>query len=146
MSATPKKPSAKRRLFGNDKEVEEKPREIITIDGNDGDTKTTPATILETPQKKRRVGGIDRFLVSPKGKPVVTPEKEEVVETPVKPPTKRKEDVYVPTYIHKHGWEPPLAYEVSLSEHSWIQHAPGFWWQSRPSNFFEWFSFANTFT
>ena len=43
------------------------------------------------------------------------------------------------------GWESPLSYELSLSEFSWIKHAPGFWWQSRPSNFFEWLSFANTF-
>lgn len=34
----------------------------------------------------------------------------------------------------------------SLSDNSWIHHAPGFWWQYRPSNVFEWLAFANTFT
>lgn len=36
------------------------------------------------------------------------------------------------------GWEPPLNYQVSLSEYSWFQHAPGFYWQFRASNPFEW--------
>jgi hypothetical protein len=45
-----------------------------------------------------------------------------------------------------HGWGSPLEYQVPLGENSWIQHAPGFWWQYRPSSFFEWLAFANTFT
>lgn len=49
--------------------------------------------------------------------------------------------------LASHGWvQPPFDYEYSLGESSWIRHAPGFWWQYRPSNFFEWFGLANTFT
>lgn len=44
------------------------------------------------------------------------------------------------------GWGSPLTYEAALSQYSWIVHAPGVWWQSRPSNPFEWLAFANTFT
>jgi hypothetical protein len=46
----------------------------------------------------------------------------------------------------ENGWGPPLSYEVPLGRYSWIKHAPGLWWQYRPSNTFEWFAFANTFT
>ena len=41
------------------------------------------------------------------------------------------------------GWGSPLRYEVSLGRYSWLHHSPGFWWQSRPSNFFEWLSIGN---
>jgi len=47
----------------------------------------------------------------------------------------------------QHGWKPPLGDNpVSLRDYAWIRHAPGVWWQYRPSNFFEWFALANTFT
>ncbi|GAX21138.1 hypothetical protein FisN_1Lh186 [Fistulifera solaris] len=42
-----------------------------------------------------------------------------------------------------HGWEPPLDYAFNLRESSWMQHWPGFWWQSRPSNVFEWLALKN---
>ena len=44
------------------------------------------------------------------------------------------------------GWPSPLDYQVPLRSNSWIRHAPGFWWQYRPSNTFEWLALANTFT
>jgi hypothetical protein len=87
---------AKRRLFGNgaDDHVEE--------------TVTSPAaaaaatiSVLETPQKKRRIGGRGQqtLAFSPTGKgPVVTPAKQDTEKTPVK---QKKQDVYVPTHIHK---------------------------------------------
>jgi glucuronyl/N-acetylglucosaminyl transferase EXT2 len=48
--------------------------------------------------------------------------------------------------FRQHGWDDPFNYEYKLSDSSWIRHSPGFWWQNSPSNFFEWFAFANTFT
>lgn len=45
----------------------------------------------------------------------------------------------------EHGWDMPL-FDVSLSEGSWLRHYPGFRYQIRPSNFFEWFSFGNFLT
>lgn len=48
--------------------------------------------------------------------------------------------------FHGKGWESPLVYEIPLGENSWVHHAPGFQWQSKPSNFFEWISFANILT
>lgn len=45
-----------------------------------------------------------------------------------------------------HGWGTPLSYENGLVEQSWVHHYPGFWWQYRPSNFFEWFAFGNFFS
>jgi len=45
----------------------------------------------------------------------------------------------------KHGWEAPLQETFELKEASWVHHAPGFWWQFRPSNFFEWFALENVF-
>jgi len=45
----------------------------------------------------------------------------------------------------KHGWEAPLQRSYGLKEASWVHHAPGFWWQFRPSNFFEWFALGNVF-
>lgn len=48
--------------------------------------------------------------------------------------------------MDQQGWGSPLDYQVPLRPNSWIQHAPGFWWQYRPSNVFEWLAFANTFT
>ncbi|KAL3915934.1 MAG: hypothetical protein SGARI_008076 [Bacillariaceae sp.] len=48
--------------------------------------------------------------------------------------------------FRSHGWESPLDHEFDLQQSSVIQHAPGFWWQIRPSNVFEWFAFANTFS
>jgi hypothetical protein len=59
----------------------------------------------------------------------------------------RSDCLTVLTAIMKNkGWGAPLSYEVPLGDHSWLRHAPGFWWQFRPSNFFEWFSFGNMFT
>lgn len=61
--------------------------------------------------------------------------------------TTRSECLTVLTAILKgHGWKAPLDYEVALRPNAWIKHAPGIWWQYRPSNFFEWFAFENTFT
>jgi glucuronyl/N-acetylglucosaminyl transferase EXT2 len=42
----------------------------------------------------------------------------------------------------KHGWGLPL-YDVDLTKQGWRKHYPGFWWQNRPSNVFEWPSFGN---
>ena len=44
------------------------------------------------------------------------------------------------------GWNPPLDYQLPLGGFSWLKHAPGFWWQFRPSNIFEWLALENTFT
>lgn len=101
---------AKRRLFGGgvDDHVEEPP------------TVTSPAaaatvSVLETPQKKRRISGRGQqtLAFSPTGKvPVVTPAKEDEEKRLVK---QKKQDGYVPTYIHKN-----LSYQregkTSLSE------------------------------
>ena len=43
----------------------------------------------------------------------------------------------------EHGWPAPLAYEFDLKDSTWVRHSPGFWWQFRPSNFFEWFALGN---
>ena len=43
------------------------------------------------------------------------------------------------TIYSKHGWGYPL-FDVDLRSQSWFHHYPGFRWQLRPSNFFEWFS------
>jgi len=45
----------------------------------------------------------------------------------------------------RQGWGNPLDYSTSLRDYSWIHHAPGFWWQQRPSNFFEWLGLGNVF-
>ena len=45
--------------------------------------------------------------------------------------------------FHSKGWKSPLDDEFDLTERSWIRHAPGFWWQSNPSNIFEWFALAS---
>jgi Glycosyl transferase family 64 domain len=42
-----------------------------------------------------------------------------------------------------HGWEIPLHRSFSLRQSSWRRHL--FWWQSRPSNLFEWFALSNIF-
>jgi len=42
----------------------------------------------------------------------------------------------------RYGWRVPLA-DVQLLERSWLRHYPGFRWQIRPSNVFEWLSFGN---
>lgn len=44
-----------------------------------------------------------------------------------------------------HGWKAPLRRSVDLRQVAWIQHYPGFAWQFRPSNFFEWLAFTNMF-
>jgi len=44
------------------------------------------------------------------------------------------------------GWKSPLLGSVPLRTYSWIHHSPDFWFQYLPSNIFEWFAFANTFT
>jgi len=49
------------------------------------------------------------------------------------------------TIYKEHGWNAPLDSSFALSESSWLQHFPGFWWQQRPSNPFEWFALANVF-
>jgi len=41
------------------------------------------------------------------------------------------------------GWESPLEDQFDLTNRSWVRHAPGFWWQSKPSNIFEWFGLGN---
>lgn len=50
--------------------------------------------------------------------------------------------------FQQHGSPSPLHhYSFPLEgPNVWVHHKPGFWWQYRPSNFFEWFAFANTFT
>jgi hypothetical protein len=107
-----KQEGAKRRLFGDgaDDHVEE-PATVTSP------AAAAPATIsvLETPQKKRRIGGRghQKLGFSPIGKvPVVTPAKEEEEKKLVK---QNKQDGYVPTYIHKN-----LSYQregkASLSE------------------------------
>jgi hypothetical protein len=45
----------------------------------------------------------------------------------------------------EHGWSPPLREIESLRTAAWVHHVPGFRWQYRPSNFFEWFALANVF-
>jgi hypothetical protein len=45
----------------------------------------------------------------------------------------------------QHGWKPPLEEPTNLLTASWVHHAPGFWWQYRPSNIFEWFALENIF-
>ena len=42
-------------------------------------------------------------------------------------------------------WGAPLADDVSLHKYSWLQHSPGYWWQHRPSNYFEWFAVLHFF-
>jgi Glycosyl transferase family 64 domain len=44
------------------------------------------------------------------------------------------------------GWGSPFDHTFDLGDSSYIHHAPGFWWQAKPSNIFEWMAFANTFT
>jgi Glycosyl transferase family 64 domain len=44
----------------------------------------------------------------------------------------------------KRGWGEPLSYEKSLIEQSWVHHYPGYWWQYRPSNVFEWGALGNS--
>lgn len=44
-----------------------------------------------------------------------------------------------------HGWPLPLADTFVLTESSWKRHAPGFFFQTRPSNFFEWFAIGQMF-
>mmetsp|Transcript_27059 Transcript_27059/g.58364 ORF Transcript_27059/g.58364 Transcript_27059/m.58364 type:complete len:498 (+) Transcript_27059:55-1548(+) len=45
--------------------------------------------------------------------------------------------------FHSRGWGSPLEEEFDLVENSWIQHSPGFWWQSAPSNPAEWMGLPN---
>jgi Glycosyl transferase family 64 domain len=40
---------------------------------------------------------------------------------------------------------PLLFYRVPLRQASWVHPAPGFWWQYRPSNIFEWFAIQDIF-
>lgn len=48
------------------------------------------------------------------------------------------------THIYEqHGWKPPLEQPTNLLTAAWVHHAPGLWWQYRPSNFFEWFALEN---
>jgi hypothetical protein len=48
--------------------------------------------------------------------------------------------------LRQEGWGSPFDYQVALRPNAWIRHAPGLWWQYRPSNVFEWLALANTFT
>ena len=48
--------------------------------------------------------------------------------------------------LRSKGWGSPLEDEFDLVASSWVQHSPGFWWQSGPSNVFEWFGLANIFS
>lgn len=117
--------NAKRNLFGTTVEEDDNTRTA---------TAAPPATeiadkqsniILETPQKKTKKQKVNHDFFSPKGKPVVTPDKTEgedddevqVVSPPLKrtrlseryspqekskrPEEKEDEEPYVPTYIHK---------------------------------------------
>lgn len=50
------------------------------------------------------------------------------------------------THVYEErGWGRPLDYVFDLPSVSWVQHAPNFWWQARPSNFFEWFALLDFF-
>lgn len=58
--------------------------------------------------------------------------------------TRRSDCLTELTAIYKrNGWDVPLDTAFALRESSWLRHVPGFWWQSRPSNFFEWFALSN---
>ena len=46
----------------------------------------------------------------------------------------------------QHGWGIPLSNPSTLAEQSWVHHYPGYWWQYKSSNFFEWFAFGNMFS
>jgi Glycosyl transferase family 64 domain len=60
--------------------------------------------------------------------------------------TRRSDCLTDLTAIYKEkGWGVPLNSAFSLRGSSWLLHAPGFWWQSRPSNIFEWFAVENIF-
>ena len=45
----------------------------------------------------------------------------------------------------QHGWGDPLDFSVSMRDSTYLHHAPGFWFQFKPSNIFEWFA-INVFT
>lgn len=52
------------------------------------------------------------------------------------------------THIYRqHGWyksrSHPMLHRFALPKSTWVQHVPGFGWQTRPSNIFEWFSLGN---
>jgi Glycosyl transferase family 64 domain len=44
-----------------------------------------------------------------------------------------------------HGWEAPLddSFHLLDDETAWVKHVPGFWWQVRSSNLFEWAAIEN---
>lgn len=44
---------------------------------------------------------------------------------------------------HSRGWGVPLHHTFSLRDSSWRRHR--FWWQSQPSNIYEWFALSNIF-
>ena len=48
--------------------------------------------------------------------------------------------------LRSKGWDAPLEDVFDLYPSSVLQHSPGFWWQSAPSNVFEWFGLANIFS
>ncbi len=106
--------NAKRRLFGEHTEEQGDIHARLPTSAASHDDHVV--TILETPQKKQKSD--HDFFSSPKGKPVVTPDKVgdddvEVFSSPVKKarlselysPQKKvmksKEETYVPTYVHK---------------------------------------------
>ena len=59
---------------------------------------------------------------------------------------KRSECLTDLTRIYKRlNWGAPLATDMSLDKYAWQKHSPGFWWQHRPSNFFEWIAIWHFF-
>lgn len=107
--------SVKRRLFGND-EKEESPQQSSAQAVEDSGKAPQVATVLDTPQKKRRV---DDYFSPKRGRAIVTPEKDEELDIASPPSTKKPRVVdlmdkvstrprtakrtkaYVPEYIHK---------------------------------------------
>jgi Glycosyl transferase family 64 domain len=45
----------------------------------------------------------------------------------------------------RNGWDIPLDTAFPLRKSSWRHHIPGFWWQARASNMFEWLAVSNIF-
>lgn len=58
----------------------------------------------------------------------------------------RSECLKVLTEIYQeNGWGAPLDDSFQLEESTWVQHVPGFWWQTGSSNVFEWAAIGNAF-
>lgn len=117
MSETTKRnTNAKRRLFGQGAPAAH--AESTDAVSTTNQTSSSANVVLETPRKARKQQKVNHDFFSPKGKPVVTPDKAEEDDDEVQvvsPPLKKtrlserydlqkeekKEDAYVPTYIHK---------------------------------------------